>query len=55
MGRKVLIIADSPAMLEMLRSIFTLRGFDVLVAATGDEGIEIAACRSIDAAIAPRP
>jgi two-component system cell cycle sensor histidine kinase/response regulator CckA len=44
----VLIVEDEPAMREVTRRILSRSGYNVIVAATGHEAIEIAAARSGD-------
>jgi two-component system, cell cycle sensor histidine kinase and response regulator CckA len=44
----VLVIEDEEAIREMIRRILTRHGYDVILAATGTEAIEIAADGSVE-------
>lgn len=47
----ILIVEDDDSFREMLRTVLETRGFTVLTAANTGEGLEIAACRTVDAVV----
>jgi CheY-like chemotaxis protein len=51
MTRTLLVIDDNKSVRESLRFLFVFRGYSVLVAESGPEGIALAAQQSIDGAI----
>ncbi len=40
MSKKILIIEDSPTVLNMLKSVFEGEGYEIVTALTGEEGLE---------------
>ncbi len=46
--RTVLVVDDSPTILQVVRSVLTQQGYDVVVAPTGEEGLRLAEERRPD-------
>ena len=42
-GRRVLVVEDNALNLKLVRDVLTASGYDVLAAATGEEGVTLAA------------
>jgi CheY-like chemotaxis protein len=40
--RKVLVVDDSPTILQVVKTVLTQQGYDVTVAASGEEGLRLA-------------
>ncbi len=46
--RRVLVVDDSPTILQVVKSVLTERGYEVLVAPSGEEGLRLAQERQPD-------
>lgn len=48
MGARVLVVEDNPLNLKLIRDVLEFRGFDVVTAQTGEEGVAMASSTSPD-------
>ena len=48
MGARILVVEDNPLNLKLIRDVLQFRGFDVLTAQTGEEGVAMASSASPD-------
>lgn len=48
MGARVLVVEDNPLNLKLIRDVLEFRGFDVVTAETGEEGVAMASSTSPD-------
>jgi two-component system cell cycle response regulator DivK len=47
-GPRILVVEDNPLNLKLVRDVLTAFGFDVVAAASGEEGVSLAATSSPD-------